>query len=204
MVWKTKSSLPSWPGCIQSRKALERETQTTGTSGRRWSAMWSRNYRLRWVADPDRRFQVSVGIMSMEVLIQSLFWFEAICSLFKFCIVFVHPFQNEFSSHFQRASFNIILQNLFLIQTVIYMLCSIHPFLFVQCYRSDLDPAVFPPEPPKWCLDLPSKSPRLPNGHKGTKAQPSPRLPRPLPRRWWKTSCPSKSKTTVAYFSSFL
>lgn len=86
----------------------------------------------------------------------------------------------------------------------IWLLCLIYPFISVQLYRSDLDPVVFPPEPPKWCLALPSKSPKLPNRHKGTKPRPSLRLPHPLPRRWSKTSYPSKSKTTDAYFSSFL
>lgn len=97
-------------------------------------------------------------------------------------------FKNNFSSYFQRGSFNIILQNPILIWTVIYLLCLIHLFVSVQLYRYDLDPAVFPLEPPKWCLGLPSESPGLPNRHKGTNFWPSPRLPHLLPRRWWKTS----------------
>lgn len=75
-------------------------------------------------------------------------------------------------------------------------------YVCVQSCRSDLDPVVFPPEPPKWCLDLPPKSPRLLSRHQGTKRQPSPRLPHPLPRRWWQTSYPSKNKTIDVYFSS--
>lgn len=116
----------------------------------------------------------------------------------------VHPFKNDFSSYFQRTSFNIISQNHILIWKKNFLLCLVNPFISVQLYRSDRDPAVFPPEPPKWCLALPSKSPRLPNQHKGTKPRPSLRLPHPLPRRWWKTSYPSKSKTMDASFSSFL
>lgn len=71
LVWKPRSSRPSWPGCIQSRNASERETQTTGAPGRRWWALWSRNYRPGWVAGPNRRFQVSGRTTPM---VQSLFW----------------------------------------------------------------------------------------------------------------------------------
>lgn len=175
--------------------------------------MWSRKYRLEWVADPDRSFRVSVWSMPLSshgsklifvhVNTRSCYVYNFVAYLnFRMCLL-VHPFRNDFLGYFQRANFNFTSQNLILIWTVVYMLCWIHPFISVQLYRSDLDPAVSPPKPPKWCLDLPSRSPRLPNRHKETKPWSSPRLPHPLPRRWWKTSCPSKS-TMDAYFSSFL